>query len=298
MAERVEAWWARRQWSKGRSEPYAVGTYREAWAAYPALIRQYHPELNAGITLTQIPPAADVLLLWECESGHRFAATPAEQRARPGRERRRSAWCPECAERANPTRILPLPQRETVLPPGALLSGQPAAEPGVLRERPARRPRPPARICDKTPAVPIGEAFVSACAPVPASAVEDRVRADLFARLDVTPGRNAVRVARPFFQHVEVWPDFLFPELRIAVEYDSIGRHGLEHVGAREEADRRKDRTLRASGWEVVRLRTGKLLPLGPHDMQLAAWNARALDRLIDVLRDLRGPLLVDAYLR
>ncbi|WP_425838370.1 zinc-ribbon domain-containing protein [Microbacterium sp. PA5] len=298
MAERVEAWWARRQWSKGRSEPYAVGTYREAWAAYPALIRQYHPELNAGITLTQIPPAADVLLLWECESGHRFAATPAEQRARPGRERRRSAWCPECAERANPTRILPLPQRETVLPPGALLSGPPAAEPGVLRERPARRPRPPARICDKTPAVPIGEAFVSACAPVPASAVEDRVRADLFARLDVTPGRNAVRVARPFFQHVEVWPDFLLPELRIAVEYDSIGRHGLEHVGAREEADRRKDRTLRASGWEVVRLRTGKLLPLGPHDMQLAAWNARALDRLIDVLRDLRGPLLVDAYLR
>ena len=298
MAERVEAWWARRQWSKGRSEPYAVGTYREAWAAYPALIRQYHPELNAGITLTQIPPAADVLLLWECESGHRFAATPAEQRARPGRERRRSAWCPECAERANPTRILPLPQRETVLPPGALLSGPPAAEPGVLRERRARRARPPARICDKTPAVPIGEAFVSACAPVPASAVEDRVRADLFARLDVTPGRNAVRVARPFFQHVEVWPDFLLPELRIAVEYDSIGRHGLEHVGAREEADRRKDRTLRASGWEVVRLRTGKLLPLGPHDMQLAAWNARALDRLIDVLRDLRGPLLVDAYLR
>lgn len=185
-----------------------------------------------------------------------------------------------------------------MLPPGALLSGPPAGEPGVLRERPVRRARPPARICDKTPAVPVGEAFVSACAPAPASAVEDRVRADLFARLDVTPGRNAVRVARPFFQHVEVWPDFLLPELRIAVEYDSIGRHGLEHVGAREEADRRKDRTLRASGWEVVRLRTGKLLPLGPHDVQLAAWNARALDRLIDVLRDLRGPLLVDAYLR
>jgi len=298
MAERVEAWWARRQWSKGRSEPYAVGTYREAWASYPALIRQYHPELNAGITLTQIPPAADVLLLWECEAGHRFAATPGEQRARPGRERRRSAWCPECAERANPTRILPLPQRETVLPPGALLAGPPLGAPGVLRERPARRARPPARICDKTPALPVGEAFVSACAPAPASAVEGRVRADLFARLGVTPGRNAVRVARPFFQHLEVWPDFLLPELRVAVEYDSIGRHGLEHVGTREETDRRKDRALRASGWEVVRLRTGTLPPLGPHDVQLAAWNARTLDRLIDVLRDLRGHLLVDAYLR
>ena len=60
------------------------------------LIRQYHPELNAGITLTQIPPAAEVLLLWQCDAGHLFAATPTEQRSRPGRERRRSSWCPEC----------------------------------------------------------------------------------------------------------------------------------------------------------------------------------------------------------
>ena len=85
MAERVEAWWARRQFSRGAEVPYPVGTYREAWAPFPMLIRQYHPELNAGITLTQIPPAADVLLLWQCESGHLFAATPSEQRARPGR---------------------------------------------------------------------------------------------------------------------------------------------------------------------------------------------------------------------
>ena len=65
MVERVEAWWARRQFSRGVDVPYAVGTYREAWAPFPMLIRQYHPELNAGITLTQIPPAADVLLLWQ-----------------------------------------------------------------------------------------------------------------------------------------------------------------------------------------------------------------------------------------
>ena len=97
MAERVEAWWARRQFSRGADVPYPVGTYREAWAPFPMLIRQYHPELNAGITLTQVPPAADVLLLWQCEMGHLFAATPTEQRERPGRERRRSAWCPECA---------------------------------------------------------------------------------------------------------------------------------------------------------------------------------------------------------
>ncbi|MGP2481179.1 hypothetical protein ACTUM2_15305, partial [Listeria monocytogenes] len=79
-------------------------------------------------------------------------------------------------------------------------------------------------------------AFVSVCAPRPASAVEGRLRADLFARLALTEGLNAVRVARPFFQHLEIWPDLVLPELRIAIEYDSIGRHGLEHVGRREEA--------------------------------------------------------------
>ena len=156
MVERVEAWWARRQFSRGADVPYAVGTYREAWAAFPMLIRQYHPELNAGITLTQIPPAADVLLLWQCEAGHLFAATPSEQRARPGRERRRSAWCPECAALAKPPRIR--------------RSGE--ARPSAARVAPA--------LCPKTPDLPVGEPFVSECAPRPASAVEERLRADLF----------------------------------------------------------------------------------------------------------------------
>lgn len=273
MPERVELWWARRQFSRGTGTPYEIGTYREAWAPYPALIRQYHPELNAGITLTQIPPAADVLLLWQCDAGHKFAATPDEQRSRPGRERRRSAWCPDCAELAKPPRI------------------RPADVPRTPRTTPTRT------VCAKTPALPVGEPFVSVCAPKPASAVEARLRADLFAHLAVTPGMNAVRVARPFFDHVEVWPDILLPELRVAIEYDSIGRHGLEHVGKREDTDRRKDRALRAAGWEVVRIRTGKLEALGPHDLQVPAWNRKALARLIDTLRDIREPLFVDPYL-
>ncbi|WP_133541079.1 zinc-ribbon domain-containing protein [Microbacterium sp. BK668] len=275
MAERVEAWWARRQFSRGTDVPYPVGTYREAWAPYPMLIRQYHPDLNAGITLTQIPPAADVLLLWQCEAGHLFAATPSEQRARPGAQRRRSAWCPECAGLAQPPRVRP--------------AGQPAR---------AKRAKPTRPLCEKTPAVPVGEPFRSECAPKPASAVEAKLRTDLFARLGVTPGFNAVRVSRPFFGHVEVWPDILLPELRIAIEYDSTGRFGLEHVGAREDSDRRKDSLLRTAGWEVVRIRTGKLEKLGPHDLQVSAMGRRGLERLLDALRDIRGPLLVDAYLR
>lgn len=294
MAERVELWWARRQFSKGAEVPYAVGTYREAWAPFPALIRQYHPELNAGIVLSQIPPAADVLLLWQCEAGHKFAATPDEQRSRPGRERRRSAWCPECAALARPARAAPM--RDVVTPPG---SPVPAAianpvGPAVLKPR---RPRPRVQVCTKTPDVPVGTPFFSECAPKPASAVEAQLRADVFARVAVTAGLNAVRVARPFFEHVEVWPDILLPELRVAIEYDSTGRHGLEHVGKREDADRRKDRALRGAKWEVVRIRTGKLEPLGPHDLQLTTWSRRGLERLIDVLRGIRGPLLVDPYL-
>ncbi|MET0672142.1 MAG: zinc-ribbon domain-containing protein [Microbacterium pygmaeum] len=271
MPEPVNAWWARRQFSRGAETPYEVGTYREAWAPFPMLIRQYHPELNSGITLTQIPPAADVLLLWQCEVGHTFAATPAEQRARPGRERRRSAWCPECALSAKP----------------------PPIRSGSQKRVPRRAPE----LCTKTPALPVGTAFVSECAPRPASAVEARLRADVFSRLGVTPGLNAVRVGRPFFTHLEVWPDIVLPELRIAIEYDSTGRHGLEHVGKREDADRRKDRTLRSAHWEVVRIRTGKLEKIGPYDLQLSSMNGRGLARLFDVLRDIRGSMLIDAYL-
>jgi hypothetical protein len=276
MTERVELWWARRQFSRGTDIPYPVGTYREAWASFPALVRQYHPELNAGITLTQIPPAADVLLCWQCEAGHKFAATPDEQRHRPGRGRRRSAWCPDCTVSAQ---------------------GRPVHVRAVGEER-MPRPKPAARLCPKTPDLPVGEAFVSACAPKPASAVEERLRQALFSRLAVTSGMTAVRVARPFFDHTEVWPDILLPELRVAIEYDSTGRHGLEHVGRREETDRRKDRTLRQAGWEVVRLRTGPLAPIGPYDLPGATVTARGVERVIERLRDIRGPLLVDAYVR
>jgi hypothetical protein len=278
MSEGVEAWWARRQFSRGTDVPYAVGTYREAWAPYPVLIRQYHPEFNSGITLTQIPPAAEVLLVWQCDVGHLFAATPKEQRNRPGRERRRSSWCPECLEGAKPRRVRPA---------------------GARAAAPASRPRARTRaVCLTTPDLPAGEAFVSSCAPPTASAAEAQLRLDLAERLEFTPDLNAVRVARPFFDHVEVWPDIVIPELRIAVEYDTTGRHGLEHVGKRQDADRRKDRTLRSAGWEVVRIRTGRLEKLGPHDLQVGSWSRRAMGQLLDQFRTVRGDLIVEAYLR
>jgi len=282
MAEGVEAWWARRQFTHDTDVPFPVGTYREAWAPYPALIRQYHPEFNAGITLTQIPPAAEVLLLWQCEVGHLFAATPGEQRQRPGRERRRSAWCPECAVLAKPPRIRPAAEARS-------RAASLMASPAPSRAKP---------LCPKTPQLAAGEAFASECAPATASAVEAQLRQDLAERLEFTLGLNAVRVTRPFFEHLEVWPDIVIPELRIAVEYDSTGRHGLEHVGTRQDADLRKDRALRAAKWEVVRIRTGRLEKLGPWDLQVSGTGKKTLAALLEVFRTIRGELIVEAYRR
>ncbi|MFJ6169744.1 hypothetical protein [Curtobacterium sp. NPDC092190] len=336
MVEPVDAWWRRRQWSRGTAVPYAVGEFRSAWASYPVLVGQYHPEWNHGVVLTQVPPAAEVLLTWECDVGHVFVATPAEQRSRPGRERRRSVWCPECHLQAAPQRwpvlpedwpaAVPPPQRaERVsgrrtlpsapgrgpvpgvgrVPTGAVASSRSGARAAgrsgarSTRASGTRSSQPvPRSICPKTPRVPSGDSFTSVCAPVPASAVEADLRQALRDRFAFTFDHTAIRLDRPFFDHVEAWPDIVLPELRVAIEYDSTGRHGLEHVGPRQETDRRKDRAVRAVGWEVVRIRTGRLPALGPYDLEVSGISGRTIERLVDTLRDLRGALFVDAYAR
>jgi len=274
MPETVSAWWARRQWSKGCEVPYPIGTFRSAWAQYPALIRQYHPDLNSMITLTQIPPAAEVFLVWQCDVGHLFVATPEEQRMRPGRERRRSSWCPECLAGATPNR-------------------PPKVRDDAPRPPRTRKPKPRADVPGA-----VGEPFLSERAPKPASAAEADLRQRLAQRFDFDLACNAIRVSQPFFERMEIWPDIVIGELRVALEYDTVGRHGLEHVGRREAIDRRKDRILRASGWEVVRIRIGKLQPLGPHDIVAASVTAKLIDRIEERLGEIRGELFVAAYRR
>ncbi len=267
MPERVEAWWARRQWSKGTAVPYAIGAYRAQWAGWPVLVRQYHPEFNAGVVLSQVPPAADVWLQWQCEVGHLFVATPSEVRARAGSSRRRSSWCPDCFAGAAPPKARP------------------------------SRARP---LCAKSDATshPVGDAFVSGCAPSAASAAEPRLAQLLGTTLAYEPGFTAVRVARPFFTHLEVWPDIVLSELKVAIEYDTMGRNSTEHIGQREAIDRRKDRLLRSAGWEVVRVRTGKLTPIGEHDVEASGVTKKVIGEVIDELRIIRGDLIVDCYLR
>jgi hypothetical protein len=124
------------------------------------------------------------------------------------------------------------------------------------------------------------------------------VRQTLAERFAFDLALNAVKVARPFFDHVEVWPDLVIGELKVALEYDTVGRHGLEHVGCREETDRRKDRLLRSAGWEVVRLRASPLQALGPHDILGGTIGPRMVERIEQRLGEIRGELFVSAYRR
>ncbi|MEO7016204.1 MAG: hypothetical protein ABI130_11010 [Leifsonia sp.] len=355
MPESVELWWARRQWSKGVDVPYAVGRYRGEWERYPVLVRQYHPDLNNGVVLSQIPPAADVFLVWECDAGHRFVATPGEQWARPGGSRRRSTWCPDCSALATKRRA-PAPREElslhacghardlrriehdpdddrcflcrrldrsqltreqlvTMAAPRLRVAvsaetsigarhawqcehGHPAYEATVERILSGRRCPVCRHAQAGADAVSVGEAFTSGFAPRPASAAEPELRRRLGEELRVDLTKNAVRVARPFFTHLEVWPDIVIPELRVAIEYDTTGRNGLEHVGRREAVDRKKDRLQRAVGWEVVRVRCGKLQPIGPYDVSASGVTSALVSRVLERLGEIRGDLIVDAYRR
>jgi very-short-patch-repair endonuclease len=279
MTESVAAWWSRRRWSKSVEVPYPIGSFRDDWERYPVLIRQYHPDLNDGVSLTQIPPAADVYLQWQCDAGHVFVATPLEQRNRPGRARRRSSWCPQCLVQAVGR---PMPSRANGI--------QGVSPPRTAVPRGAKQSRSLLGFA--------GEAFYSERAPKPASAAEARLRQLLGERLDVDLVPNAVRVKTPFFDRYEVWPDIVLNELRVVIEYDTTGREGLEHVGKKEASDRRKDRALRAVDWEVVRIRCGKLQPIGSWDITAAGVSASLVDAVIERLGEIRGELIVRAYLR
>ncbi|MFN3706754.1 hypothetical protein [Microcella sp.] len=300
MPRPVHEWWARRQWATGRAEPYPIGRFRDAWAPYLPLVAQFRPERNAELLLSQIPPAADVYLVWVCAIGHDFVATPAEQRARPGARHARGDWCPVCATpSAAPTAARRYPRPEPTAAAAPADDGPLAPLHGRVRSVRALRsvgdPVRPRRAADPRPTRP-GTAFVSAHASSATSGAQERLRALVGERLACDLSSTAVSVAQPFHGRFEVWPDLILPELAVAVEYDTVGRAGDEHVGRRERSDRRKDALLRAVGWEVVRLRHAPLRPLGPHDLVVTGVTARAVDALVDRLGEIRGALFVGAY--
>lgn len=280
MPRSLEEWWQRRQRVTGAAVPYPVGRYRDAWAPYAALVEQFRPERNGELVLSQIPPAADVWLVWVCALGHEFVATPAEQRGRPGRSRASRSWCPVCS---TPSLLPPAPRWPR------------APQSAAARDRPRLR-RPETTSGIRAEEVRPGTAFRSERASRATSAAEGRLRALITDRLDVDLGANAVRVRTPFFGRLEVWPDIVIPELGIAIELDTIGRAADEHVGRRETADRRKDRLLAEVGWSVIRMRCRPLRALGPDDLEVAGVSHAAVDALIERMAETRGALLVHAY--
>ena len=306
MPESVDQWWSRRQWSTGREVPYPIGSYRDAWAPFPTLVEQFRPDRNRELLLSQVPPAAEVWLVWVCAIGHEFVATPSEQRGRPGTSRSSRSWCPACAAPSLLPSASKWPRPAVPAPPQPAphdsAKGRALDVSGARRERAPRPRHTPARAtafptADVASVAP-GRAFRSAHAPRATSASEGAVRAAIEARLRVDLTPNAVRVRRPFFDRLEVWPDIVIPELAIAVELDTIGRNADGHVGRREATDRRKDRLLRDVGWEVVRLRVRPLRALGPFDLVVPGVSQRAIDALIDRIGDARGALFVEAYRR
>ena len=289
----MEEWWQRRQRVTGTAVPYEVGRYRDAWSPYRALVEQFRPERNGELVLSQIPPAADVYLVWVCSIGHEFVATPAEQRGRPGRARASRSWCPVCA---TPSLLPPAPRWPRLHNSGG-------AQPAGVDRTVARRVEPPAttatpELWRSAEEVAPGTAFRSARASRATSAAEGRLRALLAERLEVDLSLTAVRTRTPFFGRLEVWPDIVIAELGIAIELDTIGRNADEHVGRREVADRRKDRLLAEVGWSVIRMRCRPLRALGPDDLEVAGVSRAAVDALIGRMIETRGALLVHAYAR
>lgn len=288
MTRSLEYWWSRRQWATGLDVPYPVGRFGDAWGPFPRLAQQFRPERNADLALSQIPPAAEVYLVWVCGLGHEFVATPAEQRARPGRTRARGDWCPVCAETSPVTAPSRYPRPS--VPPDTSVD----APRHAFSARPRLQP-PPAG--DPTPGR-AGVAYRSAAASTATSVAQETLRVLLMERLGCDLSATAITVRTPFFGKREVWPDVVIAELAVAIEYDTIGRAADEHVGRRERSDRQKDRILSEVGWTVVRLRQRPLRPLNPHDLVVSGISGVAVDALIDRIAELRGSLIVDAYRR
>ena len=129
------------------------------------------------------------------------------------------------------------------------------------------------------------------------SMTEQRLRVMLGERIRLPHRVNAVRISRTFYGKPEVWPDIIIPALRIAIEYDDPGRDGTAHRGLKEASDREKDAALAEVGWEVIRVRAGGLGQLGPHSIVCPGLSVAVVDRIIALLREIRGDDAVDRLL-
>jgi hypothetical protein len=142
-----------------------------------------------------------------------------------------------------------------------------------------------------------GVAFMKPGLKTRTSATEQRLRAFLGERIRLPHRVNAIRISRTFYGKPEVWPDIIIPALRIAIEYDDPGRDRTAHRGLKAVSDLEKDAALAEVGWDVIRVRGGGLTELGPHSIVCAGITPVIADRIIGLLRELRGDEAVDRIL-
>ncbi len=129
------------------------------------------------------------------------------------------------------------------------------------------------------------------------SMTEQRLRAMLGERIRLPHRVNAITINRTFYGKPEVWPDIIIPALKVAIEYDDPGRDRTSHRGLKEVSDREKDAALAEVGWEVIRIRGGGLGELGRHSIVCASISPTVVDRILDLLREIRGDEAVDRIL-
>ncbi|MDJ0377112.1 hypothetical protein [Cryobacterium sp. PH31-L1] len=126
------------------------------------------------------------------------------------------------------------------------------------------------------------------------SQTEQRLRVMLAERIRLPHRVNAIKISRTFFGKPEVWPDIIIPGLMVAIEYDDPGRDGMSHRGLKETSDREKDAALNEVGWEVIRLRANGLHELGPYSIVCPALSSGVVDRIMELLMQIRGVEAVD----
>jgi hypothetical protein len=110
--------------------------------------------------------------------------------------------------------------------------------------------------------------------PAASSGVERQLAERLGAYFELaSPGVNALMYGAEYRGAGWGRPDILIPGLRVVVEFDGTGLDIEWGHDTPEglESDLDKDRLTRGVGWEVVRIRTGGLAKLGPHDVELSA---------------------------
>ena len=121
---------------------------------------------------------------------------------------------------------------------------------------------------------------------------------DLFARLEVTPGFNAVRVAGRSSTTSRCGPTSCSPSCASPSSTTAPAGSGSSMSAGARMSTGARTACCGSAGWEVVRIRTGRLEKLGPYDLQLSGTGRKTVARLLEVFGEIRGQLIVESYRR